>query len=131
MLRATKTARYLTFEHVEIEGCNWREDDTPSTRLLFFTGDVSHLTLRYCYVHESSSQWMYSSKSTDILIECCYFENCARGMGLKIFGSSDQMNVVIRYTHFENVTVQTTLSSWENTIVRKAAVMKSTVMCSR
>ncbi|NLX77066.1 MAG: PKD domain-containing protein [Clostridiaceae bacterium] len=103
VLRATKTARYLTFEHVEIEGCNWREDDTPSTRLLFFTGDVSHLTLRYCYVHESSSQWMYSSKSTDILIECCYFENCARGMGLKIFGSSDQMNVVIRYNHFENV----------------------------
>jgi hypothetical protein len=102
-LRATKTARCLTFEHIEIEGCNWREDTTPSTRLLFFTGDVSHLTLRYCYVHETSTQWMYSNNSSDILIEHCYFENCSRGMGLKIFGSSDNMNVIIRNNQFENV----------------------------
>ena len=103
MIRAVKTARFLTFEHTEIEGCNWREDTTPSTRLLYLIGDVSYFTLRYCYVHESSTQWMYCNKSTDILIEHCYFENCSNGMGLKIFGSSDQMNVVIRYNHFENV----------------------------
>jgi hypothetical protein len=102
-LSATKVSRYLTFEHIEIEGCDWKQDDTPSTRLLFFTGDVSHLTIRHCYVHDSSCQWAYISKSTDILIEHSYFKDCFRGMGLKIYGASDQMNVVIRYNQFENV----------------------------
>ncbi|MFP4017499.1 MAG: immunoglobulin domain-containing protein, partial [Halanaerobiales bacterium] len=103
VFHGTDISRNLTFEHLEIEGGNWREDETPTTRLMYLTGDLSHMTMRSCYVHEASMQWLYMCRSTDVLIEDSYFENCKRGMGLKIFGSSDQMNVVIRNNTFGNV----------------------------
>lgn len=102
-------ARYLRFEHVEFEGygCAWETDEDAQTRLFYLVGDTSHLTMRYCYIHEAGVQWIYSNNSTDILIEYCYFDKCAKGgMGIKIFGNSNRMNVVLRYNMLGNIKAQ-------------------------
>ncbi|MFP4661704.1 MAG: immunoglobulin domain-containing protein [Halanaerobiales bacterium] len=104
------TARHLIFEHVEVEGPGWGGTITPAiTRLIQLSGDVSHLTMRYCFVHEGGQHWVHIGNSTDVLVEYCYFYRAGsnhsdyHSNGFQVYGTSDPMNFVFRYNVLENM----------------------------